>query len=44
MRRSSIYVDDKPPFGNHIAEGVIHESLKSGGGIGKPKEHDGGFK
>ena len=39
-----IHIDDKPFFGDHVAEGVIHKSLKSGGGVGKPKEHDGGFK
>ena len=39
-----IHIDDEPSFGNHIAEGVIHKSLKSGGGIGEPKEHDGGFE
>ena len=39
-----IHIDDKPSFGDHIAEGVVHEPLKSGGGIGKPKEHDGRFK
>ena len=39
-----IHVDDKPAFGNHVMEGVVHESLKSSRGIGKPKEHDGGFK
>ena len=39
-----IHVDDEPSFGNHVAEGVVHESLKSGGGVGKPEEHDGGFE
>ena len=39
-----IHIDDKPSFGDHVAEGVVHELLKSGRGIGKPKEHDGGFE
>ena len=39
-----IHVDDEPSFSNHIAEGVIHETLEGGGQIGKSKEHDGGFK
>ena len=39
-----IHVDNEPSFGNRVAEGIVHESLKSGGGIGKSKEHDGGFK
>ena len=39
-----IHIDDEPSFGNHIVEGVVHKSLKSGRGIGEPKEHDGGFK
>ena len=39
-----IHIDDEPSFGNHVAEGVIHKSLKSGGGVGKSKEHDGGFE
>ena len=39
-----IHVDYKPSFGNHVVEGIVHELLKSGGGIGKSKEHDGGFK
>ena len=39
-----IHVDNEPSFGNRVAEGIIYESLKSGGGIGKSKEHDGGFK
>ena len=39
-----IHIDDKPSFGNHVAEGVVHEPLESGGGVGKSEEHDGGFE
>ena len=39
-----IHVDDKPSFGNHIVEGVIHEPLECGGGVHEAEEHDGGFK
>ena len=39
-----IHVDNEPSFGNHIAEGVVHESLKGSGGVGEAKEHYGGFK
>ena len=39
-----IHIDDEPSFGNHVAEGVVHEVLKCGGGIGKSKEHNGGFE
>jgi len=39
-----LHVDNKPFFGNHVSEGIIHESLKGGGGVGKSKEHDCGFK
>ena len=39
-----IHVDNEPSFGNHIMEEVIHEPLKHGGGVGKSKEHDGGFE
>ena len=38
-----IHVNDKPSFCNHIPERIRHEPLKSGGGIGHAKEHDGGF-
>ena len=38
-----IHVNDKPSFCNHVPEGVRHESLKSGGGVGHAEEHDGGF-
>jgi len=39
-----IHVDNEPTFGDHIAEGVIHESLERGGGVGETEEHDGGFE
>ena len=39
-----VHVDDEPSFGNHIAEGVIHEALEGGGGVGKSEEHHGGFE
>ena len=39
-----IHVDFKPFFCEHICEDVVHECLKSGGGITESKEHDNGFK
>ena len=39
-----IHIDLKPSFCNHIGENVVHECLKRGWGIAKPKEHYGGFK
>ena len=39
-----IHINDKPSFGNHVTEGVVHEPLKSGRGVGKPEEHNSGFK
>ena len=39
-----IHIDDKPSFSNHVAEGVVHKMLESGGGVGKSKEHHGGFE
>jgi hypothetical protein len=39
-----IHVNDKPPFGNHIVEGIIHESLEGGRGIIHAEEHDHRFK
>jgi len=29
-----IHVDNKPSFCDHVPEGVIHESLESGGRVG----------
>ena len=34
-----IHIDNKPSFGNHIAEGVVHETLEGGGGVGESEEH-----
>ena len=39
-----IHVNDKPSFCDHIAKGVIHEALESGGGIGETEEHHRKFK
>ena len=39
-----IHVDDKPSFGNHISERIVHKMLKCGGGVVKTKEHDSRFK
>ena len=38
------HVNDKPSFYDHIAKGVIHEVLGSGGEIGETEEHHSGFK
>ena len=39
-----VHIDDEPSFGNHIAEGVVHETLEGGGGVGESKEHHSGFE
>ena len=39
-----IHVDDKPSFGDHVAEGVVHKPLEGGRGVCKPEEHNSGFK
>ena len=39
-----VHVDNKPSFSDHVSEGIIHESLKGGGGVGESKEHDCRFK
>ena len=39
-----IHVDNKPSFGNHITEGVVHETLEGGRGVGKSEEHHGWFE
>ena len=39
-----VHVNDKPSFSYHVVEGVIHESLECGWGVGKVKEHDSWFK
>ena len=28
-----IHVDDKPAFGDHVLEGVVHKSLEGGWGV-----------
>ena len=32
-----MYIDDEPTFGNHVTEGVVHESLKGSGELVSPK-------
>ena len=39
-----IHVDNEPSFGNHVVEGVIHETLEGGGGVGESEEHHRGFE
>ena len=39
-----IHVDNEPSFGDHIAEGVVHETLEGSGGIGEAEEHYGRFE
>jgi len=39
-----VHIDNEPSFHNHISEGVVHEPLEGGGGVGEAKEHDSGFK
>jgi hypothetical protein len=39
-----IHVNYKPSFSNHVMEGVIHESLKTGGGVIHAEEHDHRFE
>ena len=39
-----VHIDDKPPFGDHVMERVIHESLEGSGGVSQTKEHNCGFK
>ena len=39
-----VHVDDEPSFGNHMAEGVVHEALEGGGGVGESEEHHRGFE
>ena len=34
-----IHIDDKPSFGNHVSEGVVHESLKCSGRVVETEEH-----
>ena len=44
MDEHVIHIDDQPPFVDKILEGMVHIGLKSGWGVAKSKEHDGGFK
>ena len=39
-----VHVDNEPSFGNHVVEGVVHESLKGSGRVGEAKEHHSGFE
>ena len=39
-----IHIDDEPSFGDHVVEGIVHESLEGGRGVGKAEEHHGGFE
>ena len=34
-----LHINDKPSFGNHVAERVVHEPLERGRGVGKSEEH-----
>ena len=39
-----VHVDYEPSFGDHIAEGVVHEPLEGCGGISESEEHHGRFE
>ena len=39
-----IHVYNEPSFGNHVSEGIIHKSLKSGGELQSPKNMTVGSK
>ena len=39
-----IHVNNEPSFGNHVAEGVVHETLEGSGGVGESEEHHRGFE
>ena len=34
-----VHINDKPSFSDHVAEGVVHEPLECGRGVGKSEEH-----
>ena len=34
-----VHINDKPSFGDHVVERVVHESLEHCRGVGKPEEH-----
>ena len=36
-------LNDKPSFSNHVSEGIRHEMLECGGGVGHAEEHDSWF-
>ena len=38
------HVNDKPFFGDHVVEGITHEMLECGRGVGEAKEHDSRFE
>ena len=40
----AIHVDDEPSFGDHVSEGVVHESLERGWRVCESKEHDHWFE
>ena len=39
-----IHVDFEPAFSDHVSENMVHEGLKSAGGIAESEEHDSWFK
>ena len=39
-----VHINDKPSFGDHVSEGVVHESLESCRRVGKSEEHYCRFK
>ena len=39
-----VHIDDEPSFGDHVVEGVVHETLEGGGGVGEPEEHHSWFE
>ena len=38
-----VHVNDEPSFRNHVPEGIGHESLKGGWGVGHAEEYDSWF-
>ena len=44
VNKKIVHIDDEPSFGNHVAEGVVHEALEGGGRIGESEEHHRGFE
>ena len=39
-----VHVNDEPSFGDHVTEGIIHETLECGRGVGEAEQHECGFK